>query len=227
MNIGKVCRFAVSLPKTIYVNFKTLPWAQAIKLPILVDVRTKIRGGRKGSIKIEAECRPFMIKFGFQPGTEGVPQLYNSNCLVFGSSGVLKFCGGAKFARGIHIRVGNGEIEFGENFTCNKSCFFTAKKKIKFGKNVLIGWNTNIRDMDGHDIWIKEDEEERIINYEQPITIGDNVWIAACVDVFKGANIPSGNIVGYRAGVFGAFDKENSVLAGFPAKVIKQDVCWK
>lgn len=227
MKIGKVFRFVVSLPKIIYVNFRTLPFVQAVKLPILVDVRTKIAGLHRGSIEIETACHPFMIKFGFQPGTEGVPQLYSSNSLILGSSGILRFCGSAQFARGIHIRVDSGEIEFGNNFTCNKSCFFAASKKITFGQNVLIGWNTNIRDMDGHNIWMREDENQKVINPERSISIGDNVWIAACVDILKGTNVPSGCIVGYRAGVFGIFDAENAVLGGFPAKVIKQDICWK
>lgn len=48
--IHKVIHLLISLPITIWVNFKALPIKQAIRLPMLIDYRTRVKGIKKGSI---------------------------------------------------------------------------------------------------------------------------------------------------------------------------------
>lgn len=225
--ISKIVKLALSLPKTVYVNLKTFPIYQAMKFPILVDYKTHLRGIHKNCMVITGNVTPFMIKYGFQDGTLGVPLTNDRNYLVFGKKGQAIFAGCAQFGRGISVRIDSGTIVFGENFTCNKSCFFAANRKISFGNNVLVGWNTNIRDMDGHKVWGRDDEACIPTNDERKVIIGDNVWIAAHVDILKGSEIPSGCIVAYRACVLGKFTEENCIIAGFPAKVVKTNISWK
>ena len=50
------------------------------------------------------------------------------------------------------------------------------------------------------------------------------MWrLAACR---KGVVIPSNSVVGTNALVTKKFDKENIIIAGTPAKIIKQDIIW-
>ena len=43
--IGKYFRLVLSLPKSVYINFKWLPFKKAIKLPILINFDASLSGG--------------------------------------------------------------------------------------------------------------------------------------------------------------------------------------
>ena len=90
---------------------------------------------------------------------------------------------------------------------------------MKFGKDVLLGWNINIRDSDGHKII--ETSNKKIINN---INIGNHVWICSNVDILKGTQIGDNCIIGYRSLVCGLKCEDGKLIAGVPAKIIKNDV---
>lgn len=50
--------------KTIWFNFKYLPWKNAVKFPIIVSRHTRIRS-LKGTLLIDALITPAMVKIGF------------------------------------------------------------------------------------------------------------------------------------------------------------------
>ena len=62
--------------------------------------------------------------------------------------------------------------------------------------------------------------------YGIDITIGDNVWIGTGVNILKGAVLPSGTIVGARSVVTRRFDKENCIIVGNPAKIVRDNIQW-
>ena len=64
MKINNLYLRIISLPKTIYFNFKYLPVRQAIKLPIFVSYNTFL-GKTKGNIKINSCITTSMINIGF------------------------------------------------------------------------------------------------------------------------------------------------------------------
>lgn len=227
MSFKTYIKFILSFPKTFYVNFKVFSLMQACKLPILVDYRTKLSGLHRGCIQIDEKIRPFMIKFGFQEGTLGVPQIVTDNYLIFGKTGKAVFYGKAQFARGISLRIDSGTISFGRNFSCNKCCFIACNREITFGNDVLIGWHTNIRDMDGHNVWLGEKIDSCLHNVERPIKIGNNVWIASYVDILKGSEIPDGCIVAYRSCVYKKFEQEKCIIGGYPARIVKENILWE
>lgn len=224
--MNKYIKLLLSVPKIVYVNFRAFPLNIAVKLPILISYDVKVKGLHKKSILINNKISLFMIKYGFQEGTLGVPDIVKQGYLILGKEGRLCFDGKAQFANGISLRVDSGEIKFGKNFTCNKCCFIACNKKIVFGENVLIGWHTNVRDMDGHNVYAGERNDKNLQSYEKEIVIGDDVWIAAYVDVLKGTKIPKGCIVAYRSCVFKEFQEEKCIIAGYPAKIVKRDVLW-
>jgi acetyltransferase-like isoleucine patch superfamily enzyme len=224
--MNKYLKLLLSIPKIIYVNFKAFPVNIAFKFPMLVSFDVVVKGLHKNSISINQKVSSFMIKYGFQEGTLGVPSIAKKSYLILGKEGRLCFDGQAQFAKGISLRVDRGEVLFGKNFTCNKCCFIACNKKIVFGENVLIGWHTNVRDMDGHNIYVGERNDENIQINEKEIVIGDDVWIAAYVDILKGTKIPNGCIVAYRSCVFKEFREEKCIIAGYPAKIVKRDILW-
>lgn len=112
----------------------------------------------------------------------------------------------------------NAELELGSGFF-NSNVKIRCKDKIKIGKQVAISHDVTIMDSDAH-----------TINYEdyqitKPIVIGDNVWIGSRALIMKGVNVGDGAII--AAGSVVTKDvPANSMVAGVPAKVIKENVQW-
>lgn len=95
-----------------------------------------------------------------------------------------------------------------------------VQRKLKFGKNVAIARDVIIRDTDGHEIL---DEKHRMV---QEIKIGNNVWIGARAMIMKGVTIGDGAII--AAGAIVTKDvPPKTIVAGVPAKVIKENIEWK
>ena len=160
------------------------------------------------------------IKIGFG-GTDGI--MGHSSTVII-RKGKVTFLGRANLASGVSIRADKGFITFGNNFSCNKNCFFASKSMVTFGNDVMLGWNVSIRDNDGHPIWTENVKKQDGL----PIVIGNHVWIAADVDILKGVRIPDGSIVACRSLVTKKFDDKfkNAVIGGVPAKCIKTNVKW-
>ena len=117
----------------------------------------------------------------------------------------------------------SGTTEFGNNFVVNKNCSISCDSKITFGKDVLIGWNVIIRDSDGHKI-IKDGELKKD---KDEINVGNHVWICSYVDVLKGTKIGENSVIAYRACLTGKSFQKNSLIAGFPAKIIQENINWE
>ena len=64
------------------------------------------------------------------------------------------------------------------------------------------------------------------INLSKDIIIGDHVWIGQQVVILKGSNIGAQSIIGTRSLVTGKQFEKGVVIAGSPAKVMKENVTW-
>ena len=93
------------------------------------------------------------------------------------------------------------------------------------GNNILIGWNVNIRDSDGHNILNINNNE--ILNPNKSIEIGNHVWIGSYVDILKGASINDNSIIGFKSLVTKKYTEKNVIIAGSPAKIIKTNINWE
>ena len=112
----------------------------------------------------------------------------------------------------------NGTLELGSGFF-NSNVKIRCKNRIKIGNNVAISHDVTIMDSDAHQV--------KYEGYKttDPINIGDDVWIGSRSLILKGVNIGSGSVI--AAGSVVTKDvPANSMVAGVPAKVIKQNVQW-
>lgn len=224
----------LSLPKTIYFNFKVFPIKVAIKMPVFLHYKVKIGSLTMGCVEIvDAPLRPGMVKFGCSMGSAGVfmgeyPTHDGGGYISIKPDCKVIFRGPAVFAGGVSLRLDNGGIaDFGKNFGCNSYCFIAANSMIKIGEGCVIGWNVNIRDVDGHHIYKLNDKERTFINEPRPVYIGNHVWIAAHVDILKGTSIPDNSVIAYGSIIAGKkYEKENCILGGNPVKVLKENVGW-
>lgn len=95
---------------------------------------------------------------------------------------------------------------------------------IKIGKDCMFSSQLSMRVGDSHTIY--DINTKKILNMPKNIEIGNHVWLAAGVKVLKGAKIPDNCIVGANSLVTKAFEEENCIIAGSPAKIIKKGVNW-
>jgi acetyltransferase-like isoleucine patch superfamily enzyme len=211
--LSKLYHYVRCIPKTLFFNFYYLPFHQAIKLPILVNHRTKFvaLGGR---ISIPASAKLGKIKLGFGR-VQIADNKYSRFIWNIGKNGHIKF--------GHHIKVGTGSklhingtltIGSGSNFTGEATII--CNHVISFGDNCLISWQTLFMDSDLHKI---TDLENQQTNPDQPITIEEKVWIGARSTILKGAHIATNSVVASAATVTSNFEQD-SVIGGNPAKAI-------
>lgn len=227
MSLVKILRFILSIPKTILFNFRVFPFKVALKLPILIAYNLKIANASKGSFVTNSEIKTFMIKINWDKGSEGINHsLSKSGYLDVKKTGKIVFEGKANFSIGTSIRVDDGVLSFGENFSCNRHCSFSCNKSITFKDNVLLGWNVNIRDSDGHHVF-NIDAPNIATNTPRKVEVGNHVWLTANVDILKGVKVPDNCIVGFNSCVTREFEEKNCIITGYPAKIIKRDILWE
>lgn len=109
-------------------------------------------------------------------------------------------------------------IEVGDNFFANHNTIILDCGKITFGDDVFIGPDCGFHTA-GHPIDYKKRNEG--IEFAYPITVGDNVWIGAGVQVLPGVNIGSNVVIG-AGSIVNKDIPDNSIAVGNPCKVIKK-----
>lgn len=94
---------------------------------------------------------------------------------------------------------------------------------IRIGKDCMFSHDLFFRHSDGHCVI---DENGQVLNKAKEMIIGNHVWIGAWTRLCKNVCIPDGCIVGMGSIVTKKFTEKNAVIAGNPAKVVKQNVHW-
>lgn len=124
--------------------------------------------------------------------------------------------------KGCRFDVGENAIaRFGRGYV-NANTIFVINHGLKVGDGCYIAWGCQILDGDFHEITY-EGKTDR----ENHIEIGNHVWIGSNVTILKGVRIPDGCVVGANSVVTKGPDQENTLIAGNPAQVIKENVRWE
>lgn len=212
---------------SMFFNLKVFPFKLAVKMPIIISHKTKIKNKlRKGSIIINGPVNSFMISLGIEEGTFGI-NIPKYNYLLVGENASITFHGRTVISQGFAIRVfNNGKLYFGQNNEFNSSLTVACCKSIKLGNKIKGGWCIELRDSDGHPIYNLDDLHNQI-NNDKEIIIGDDVWMSANTAVLKGSVIPDGTVTAFRSCVTRKFEQKNTIIGGCPAKIIKENICWR
>ncbi|MDO4594102.1 MAG: DapH/DapD/GlmU-related protein [Tissierellia bacterium] len=106
-------------------------------------------------------------------------------------------------------------IEFGENVFLNAGCKIQDQGGIKIGDGSFLGHNVVLSTLNHN-----KNPKKRANTIPRPINIGKNVRIGSNAVICQGVNIGDNAIV--AAGAVVVKDvKENTIVAGVPAKFIK------
>lgn len=106
-------------------------------------------------------------------------------------------------------------ITVGKNVFINSGCCFQDQGGITIGDNALIGQQVVIATLN-HDLC----PEKRANMLPAPVIIGNNVWVGAHATILAGVTIGDNSVIAAGA-VVTKNVPANSVVAGVPAKVIK------
>lgn len=214
----------ISFFKTLYFNFKMLPFSQAIVLPVFIYKHWKF-GELKGKIQIIGKVKNGMINIGvinegyFPPNTNGILRLLSGSCLCF--DGICTITNGSQ------IFVANG----GTLILNDKSLIGYGARIICFhniiiGKRSAITWECQVTDYNSH--YIEDLTTGQISTIIKPVYIGNYNWIGNRTSIMPGTKLPDRIIVASNSLLNKDYDAAGvecySLLAGIPAKVIKKGV---
>ena len=120
------------------------------------------------------------------------------------------------------VIIKGGKLSLGHNSYMNESLIQCANS-ITIGDNCAIAGDVLIQDTDFHPLL---DENGNPKPISKPIIIGNKVWICAKTTILKGVTIGDGAII--AAGAVVTKDvPAYCVVAGNPAKIVRENVIWK
>ncbi len=109
-------------------------------------------------------------------------------------------------------------LEIGEYSAIGDRTEIHVGDRVTIGSRTLISWDCCIMDRDYHAF-------DGDVEIKRPVTIGNHVWIGCNAMILKGVTIGDGAVV--AAGAVVTKDvPPRAVLAGNPARVIKENVTW-
>lgn len=123
--------------------------------------------------------------------------------------------------------IKESKLIIGKNFACCGADIYMHDERnnsIEIGDNCLLSFDIVLWPSDGHTIFDKV--SKKILNPGGKIIIGDHVWIGMGVNIMKNTYIPNDCVVGARSLVNKEFEKQNCIIAGIPAKIIKENINW-
>lgn len=157
---------------------------------------------------------------------DGNIKISNTKIVIKGSNNTLHIKSGAKINGSFIEIIGNScSIIIGKNSIIGDECYLSAKEEnihLILGDECMLSRNAKLMTSDGHPIL----RDGVIINSAKNITLGNKVWVADDVVILKGVEIGSNSVVGIGS-VLTKSIPCNSIAAGNPAKVIKENISWE
>ncbi len=142
--------------------------------------------------------------------------------LWMGKNALLMSSGFTMYEGAAIVVLEGGRLSVGNKSYMNESLIQCALS-ISIGNDCAIASDVLIQDTDFHPILDEQGKEKPVA---KPVVIGNKVWICAKATILKGVTIGDGAIV--AAGAVVTKDvPAYSVVAGNPAKVVRENVIWK
>lgn len=162
-------------------------------------------------------------KYNLEIGMGKIGFSHKNDVTLLNIQGKLKINGNYSIGRGCRIDIAkNADVTIGNGGYINVNSNLIIMNGLTIGDNTIISWNCEFLDDDFHEINYEGKKE-----YNKKIIIGSNVWIGSGVKIYQGTVITNGSVVAANSVVKGVFTEEKILIAGFPAKKIKENITWK
>lgn len=153
-------------------------------------------------------------------------RLVDCNIEITGDNNVMSIGKKANLNKtNIFISGNNNKFSIGNYTTTNSSVEFNVidGTKLIIGEDCMFSRNINLWTGDYHSVINSNGER---INPSKNIIIGDHVWIGTESNILKGSQIHNNSIIGADSLVTRKFTKDNIIIAGDPAIIIKEGINW-
>lgn len=107
-----------------------------------------------------------------------------------------------------------------------QGCSFILREydtKVSIEKDCMFSSNIFVCNSDSHTIY---NAHEVKFNYAKDVKTGDKVWIVYGAIILKGSVIGDNSIIGTQSAVAGLKVPNGSIVAGNPARILKQEIYW-
>lgn len=163
-----------------------------------------------------------LIKFG-KEGTYRHVDIYisgNNNEVIFGDK--------TKVYEGLRILIEGNDcrIQIGERTTIGRAKIQLGESstEVKVGDDCMLSRDITINTSDFHSII--DLETNKRINFQENVSIGHHTWVGNGVYINKGAKIGADSVIAARSLCTKRTYSPNSILAGIPAKVVRDGINW-
>lgn len=182
-----------------------------------IEISDAIRANVDGAIQINGKNN--VVSIGMPAHSAG---FYISMC----GDSHLQIGEGNWFNRQEFYLVAPGKLSIGEGCAWSGPVVVTMHESanIDIGAHCLIAGGARISTSHVHKIYDRFTGER--LNGPRDVKIGDKVWICADASIFPGADIGHDSVVGIGAYVSKRFEP-HCLIAGAPAKVIRENIIWK
>lgn len=212
--------FSVNWYKTLYFNFKMLPFQQAKKLPFYFYGSVKFTQ-LTGSLNIEAPITKGMFGFGMQ--YEQTTRSKRTAELIL--KGQLIIRGYAQFGKDCFVFIDeNAVLDLGNMAGMASDGKLICAKKITFNTYARIGSECQIIDTDFHQMIDTVTNEKFEIS--KPITIGAYNYVSRWSSIMKNTKTPDYCTVASNTLCNKDYTNlgPNVLIGGIPAKLLKQNI---
>ena len=145
------------------------------------------------------------------------------NCRVHLYNSVLRTVGDVKIYPGCRIFAIDGTLVVRNGSIIQAPTCILVRKKVEIGERCRLARNVTIMDSDWHGLAVGNEKPRETI---EEVTVKDHCWIGQNAMILKGVTIGEGAVVG--AGSVVTRDIEpRTMVAGNPARVIRQNVAWE
>lgn len=227
-NIARKCKriilrirffLTVNWLKTIYFNFKMLPFEQARKLPFIFYGKIYF-SSLKGKVKINVPIKMGLVCFGedfeINKKAKGIAQLHLDGEAVFN--------GYMHIGKDVLFYVNDGAYcEFGNMACLGSNVRFVCMNKISLGNWTGIGYDSQLLDSNFHPMY------NTLTNEEYPmhgvIQLGDHNAVSNRVTIQSGTITNNNFVIASNSLCNANYYNlgENVLIGGVPAKLIKNN----
>lgn len=216
---ARLCQPRVSVWRTIYFNFRTLPFRQAVKLPIFIYSGHKLFI-LSGKVIIEGQIKKGMIQIG--KNTESFSLCDNSGFIQINEGCTLRFLGPAKIGVNTKMRLVSSNVTIGKNAFIGTGVRIIANGSyIVIGEGSRIAFETIIMNSSFH--YTYNDNKGCYSRMTNPIIIGAYNWIGNRSTITGNVHTKDFTIICAGSLVnkdFTSVEGTYPMLGGQPAKLI-------
>ena len=155
---------------------------------------------RGAVVELEPGAKLYLRGGDLELGCDRLRHSHEETLIRLRKDSVWSCDGGCRISYGATSEVLTNALLDSGFFTMNSRSVLVTAKRIRMGRDVMIGRGVVIYDSDHHAI---RNAQGQITNPDAPVSIGDHVWLATNVMVLKGSTIGSGSVAAANSMVHG------------------------